>query len=275
MAVTLESPIITGNKIEKRILKSTVEIQDEIATMIDDVLNEFDVKNGRFVPEGDYAFIIATLNRRLRELIQASGLRDELVGFLDDFSQIDKNLRAIQSQVNGIVIPGEIFTQQKIWVRDLVLESLLESNVSTRFIQPVKQALMNRIAYGSSVNETEKQIRSLIKGNSQTSGIFEKWVGQVARDAIFEYEGAINAQVKVQFELNAVRYVGSLIEDSRPQCVRWIDKFGGVLTDEQLKSEIQWAYNNGSGMKPDTTPENFCQKRGGYNCRHLAIPTKV
>jgi len=27
-------------------------------------------------------------------------------------------------------------------------------------------------------------------------------------------------------------------------------------------------------MIPDTTPENFCQNRGGYNCRHIAYPVR-
>jgi hypothetical protein len=275
MATKLEQGVILGERLEKRILKSTVEIQNEIAALIDEVLNEFDVRGGRFVPETDSAFILATLNRRLRELINASGLRNELIGFLDDFSQIDRNIRAVQSEINGITVPGEIFTAQKAWLRDNVINSLLESNVSTYFIQPVKQALYSRIAFGANVNDTEKTIRGLIKGTGGKAGIFERWVGQVARDSIFEYQGAINQQVKVEFELNAIRYVGGLVEDSRPQCVRWVEKYNGIIKDKDLAREIEWAYKNGSGMKPDTTPQNFCQKRGGYACQHIAIPTRV
>jgi len=275
MAVELDSGVIIGERLERKVLKSTLEVQNEIARLIEDVLREFDVRGGNFVPESDSTLILATINTRLRDLIRESGLRTELVGFLDDFSQIDRNLRAIQEQVNGIQIPGEIITTQKAWVRDVVINSLLESNVSTYFIQPVKQALYQRIALGASVNDTEKQIRAFIKGSDGKLGVFERWVGQVARDAIFEYQGAVNAQVKVEFDLNAVRYVGGLVDDSRPQCIRWVEKFNGVLRDDQLQSEINWAYNNGSGMKPDTTPENFCQKRGGYNCTHIAIPTRI
>lgn len=271
----LDSGVIIGERLEKKILKSTLEVQDEVARLIDEVLREFDIQGGRFVPESDGAFVIATINQRLRALLRESGLRDELVGFLDDFDQIDRNLRAIQEQVNGIRIPGEIISTQKAWVTDVVLNSLLESNVSTYFIQPVKQALYQRIATGASVNQTEAQIRAFIKGSDGKLGVFERWVGQVARDAIFEYQGAVNAQVKVEFGLNAIRYVGGLVKDSRPQCVRWVEKFDGVIKDDQLQAEIDWAYRNGSGMKPDTTPQNFCQKRGGFNCTHIAIPTRV
>jgi len=271
----LDRTNIIADRLEKRILKSTSEIQDEIASLIDEVLREFDIQGGKFVPESDAAFILATLNRRLRQLISESGLRNEILGFLDDFNQIDANIRAVQSGINGISVPGAILSAQKAWVQDNVINSLLESNISTRFIQPVKQALYSRIAFGASVVDTEKTIRALIKGSGDNAGIFERWVGQVARDAIYEYEGAVNSQIKVQFELNAVRYVGGLVEDSRPQCVRWVEKFDGILRDSELEREIEWAYRNGSGMKPDTTPENFCQKRGGYGCVHIAIPTKV
>jgi aminopeptidase N len=41
-----------------------------------------------------------------------------------------------------------------------------------------------------------------------------------------------------------------------------------------LQDEIDWADNNGTGMIPDTTPENFCQNRGGFNCRHIAYPVR-
>jgi len=64
-----------------------------------------------------------------------------------------------------------------------------------------------------------------------------------------------------------------LIEDSRKQCVRWVGK--EILLFSDLQSEIEWAFNNGTGMNKSTTPDTFAIYRGGYNCRHEAIPTKV
>jgi hypothetical protein len=64
-----------------------------------------------------------------------------------------------------------------------------------------------------------------------------------------------------------------LIEDSRSQCVRWVKK--RILQKSELDSEISWANNNGSGMIAGTNKENFAVYRGGYNCRHSAIPFKL
>jgi len=72
--------------------------------------------------------------------------------------------------------------------------------------------------------------------------------------------------------LNAFQYIGSLVTDSRPQCERWIIKKGGVLKYSELEKEISWAYSNGKGMIPGTNKDNFGTYRGGYNCKHSAVP---
>lgn len=262
-----------SERLEKRLIKDVKSIQDEISRMVDELLFEFEIKNGKLVPESDAAFIIATLNKRIKEIIRDSQLEDEVMKYLDDFDLIDKNLKAIQSGINGIQIPQNIFNTQRTWIIDTTINSLLESNISTKFIQPVKSILYSRVAFGGTVVDAEKQLRALIKGDSKNLGVFERWVGQVARDALFEYQGAVNAQVKVEYELNALRYVGGLVEDSRCQCRRWVEDYNGILTDKILADEIAWAYRYGSGMKPDTNVQNFTQKRGGFNCTHLAIPT--
>jgi len=104
-------------------------------------------------------------------------------------------------------------------------------------------------------------------------GQLKKYVSQVSRDALNQFDGQVNSRIAEEFGLNAFRYVGSIIEDSRPQCVRWVGK--EVLLLDELSNEISWAYSNGTGMIPGTTRDNFAVYRGGYNCRHSAIPFKL
>ena len=47
------------------------------------------------------------------------------------------------------------------------------------------------------------------------------------------------------------------------------------MTKEELPSLISSAYSSGQGMIPGTTAENFAVFRGGYNCRHSAIPFRL
>lgn len=251
------------------------DIEDEIFNLVRELMREFDIKDGQFVPDDKAKKILTKLNKELRRIIGDTAIEDEVMNFIDDFDLIDKNIKAVQSQLNDIQVPQSIFNNQRAWAIDNTVNSLLESNINLKFVNPIKQILYSRVAFGGSVVDAEKQLKRIIYGNDETYGVLKRWVGQVARDAINEYQGTINAQIKVEYDLNAIRYVGGLLEDSRPQCVRWVKEFGGLLRDDQLEAEIKWAYKKGSGMKPDTNPNNFCQKRGGYNCIHDAIPIRV
>jgi hypothetical protein len=271
----IDANVIVAARLERRLVRNVTDLEREIYELVQRLLREFDIKDGQFVPSDRASELLARLNRELRRIVDRTRLEDDVMKFIDDFDQIDRNIKAIQNQLNGIQVPNNIFTDQRKWAIDATVNSLLESNINLRFVQPVKQLLYSRVAFGGSVVDAERQLKALVLGDGDKFGVLRRWVGQVARDTINEYQGAINQQIAVEYELNAFRYVGGLVEDSRPQCVRWIEEFGGVLRFDQLEKEIRWAYNNGTGMKPDTTPENFAMKRGGYNCIHECIPIRV
>jgi hypothetical protein len=169
-------------------------------------------------------------------------------------------------------VSESLVNQQKQFAIDRTVYSLREANVSLRFIDPVKRVLYQRVTTGASLLDTERELRNMIRGAAGEKGILERWVGQVARDSINQYEGSINTAVKNEFNFKALRYVNSLVSDSRSQCRRWVNMGRIEFTD--LPQEIQWAYANGKGMIPDTMTDNFLINRGGYNCRHRAIPVR-
>jgi len=271
---SLDSNIIVSARLEKKLVKSMGELEEEIFLLVKKILRQFDVKDGEFVPDDKSRKILSTLNKEIRKIVSKVAVEDEVMKFIDDFDLIDKNIKAVQQQLNGIEVPKSIFNDQRAWAIDATVNSLIQSNIDLKFIQPVKQLLYSRVSFGGSVVDAERQLKQIVLGDVGKYGVLQRWIGQIARDTINEYQGTINQQIKVQYDLNAVRYIGGLVEDSRAQCVRWVKEFGGVLRDDQLASEIEWAYKNGSGMKPDTNPSNFCQKRGGYNCIHDAIPVR-
>lgn len=270
----LNSNIIVAARLGKKLVKSLAEIEKEIFTLVDRLTRKFKSEKGFYIPDPESQELLATLNKEIRKILKKSAIEDEVMKFIDDFDLIDKNIAAIQKSLNGIKVEKSIFTEQRAWAIDNTVNSLVESNINLKFIQPVKQLLYSRVSFGGSVVDAEKQLRQMVLGDGEFPGVLVKSIGQVARDTINQYQGTINQQIKVQYELTDIRYVGPLVNDSRPQCIRWITEFKGRLSDEQLADEIKWAYNNGKGMVPDTTPENFCQKRGGYNCIHEAIPVR-
>jgi len=161
---------------------------------------------------------------------------------------------------------------QKLAV-ERTLNGLTGSGVNTNFIEPVRQGIFQNIVAGTNRTQLEEYLRNYILGNPNVDGLYSRYVKQVSRDALGQFDGQTNARIADEFGLDAFRYVGSLIDDSRPQCRRWIAK--RVLQKSEMLNEINWAYNNGTGMISGTTPDNFIVYRGGYNCRHAAIPFKL
>lgn len=270
----LDSGIILQERLTNKFVRSLKDVEKEILELVERLTRKFKTENGHFVPEKDSIELLATLNKEIKKILDKVHINDEVANFIDDFDQIDTNIKNLQKSLNGIQVPASLFNAQKAWAIDNTVNSLVESNINLKFIQPVKQLLYSRVSFGASVVDAEKQLRQIVAGKPGEFGILQKWIGQIARDTINEYQGTVNQQIKIQYELTNIRYVGPLVEDSRAQCVRWVDKLGGFISDTDLQSEIDWAYANGSGMKPDTTVENFCQKRGGWNCIHLAIPVR-
>jgi hypothetical protein len=119
----------------------------------------------------------------------------------------------------------------------------------------------------------ENFLTAYVVGTPELNGLYSRYVKQISRDALGQFDGQINAIIADEFGLDAFRYVGSIIDDSRAQCVRWVGK--RILEKSEMQSEIAWANNNGTGMIPGTNPDNFLVFRGGYNCRHRAIPFKL
>ena len=82
---------------------------------------------------------------------------------------------------------------------------------------------------------------------------------------------------RVYIGANDVNYLGNIIIDSRPQCIRWVDKFNGFIPADKLKSEIAWAKANGKGYSkhlPTLSVDTFARVRGGHRCRHRVVYSK-
>ena len=77
--------------------------------------------------------------------------------------------------------------------------------------------------------------------------------------------------VRKEFDLNGFKYIGSLVKDSRPQCIKW--KRMKEIPMSILTQELANPTNR--GQIPGTTKDNFATYRGGYNCQHQAVATRI
>jgi len=252
--------------------KMSVLLQDDVLTKLNQYLLEFDTKGGRFVDESRALQIIADLEREVEKIIDASPYKASVLKWSRNFEQINKFNIEAQKSVNGIRVPRSLFTSAQKFQIDKTVKDLVGGGVSNAFTKPMTEALMRNIVLGSTVSDTKNFLQQYIIGQGDKLGKLERYSTQVGRDLLNTYDGQVNAQIQLEYDMNAYMYVGSLVEDSRPQCVRWIEEFDGELLVDDLADEIQWAKDNGSGMREETNTENFAVYRGGWNCRHEAIP---
>lgn len=248
--------------IEKKIFDA---VQRQVSKMNKDGANLiFDDKNVNLLNEIDK--IIAD---------QLKGFAPAVKDYLRNFETIKQFNFDAQKSVNDLSqkeLEDLVNPIQKAMTQQTI-DGLTGSGVNSQFIEPVKQGIFKNIVAGSTITDLESALRTWITTTQAGNSLLRRYVTQVSRDALNQFDGQVNSAIAQEFELDAFRYVGSLIDDSRPQCIRWSGK--GVILKDQLESEIAWAFNNGTGMISGTNKETFATFRGGYNCRHSAIPFKM
>lgn len=218
---------------------------------------------------------ILRLPKLLEKSLKDIGFTGKAQNFVQNFDTVkDANLSFHESQ-NKRKADRAVVTSITNQMKKLVADRLTNANgtLSQTMLVSIRQTLQNNAVSSVPLTTTIDQIGDYIAGTPDTAGQFSRIATLTSRDGYFQYQGKIDQELSTQFGYNAYRYIGSLVEESRPQCVRWADK--GYILFSELEKEIEWAENNGSGMIEGTTPDNFAEFRGGYNCRHFAVPVFI
>lgn len=273
----------TARELE-RYIKDTVDelfgdfqdVSDEIFEAVNDIVDRLDVKDGKIRNTQKNLNIIATNLDRIVRILRASDYSERIDEFINRFGPlIDFNVE-IQEDLNGI--KPKTFLNQNKTIR--TLKNDIGNQFDVPFVQgeivtPISQLITGAVLGGTSVYLLRRALKKEIAGTEDNVNILKRKIGTQAMDSMYQSNGTINKELAIEYDFNAWRYIGSLITTSRPQCIRWVEKFQGLLPFDIMASEIRWAYRNGSGMIPNTTQDNFQILRGGYNCLHLALATWI
>lgn len=260
---------------EQRLFDKLDPTNQRVFAAVKKLVNEMNVTGGKIEFDDQNIDIASQIDKTIVQAIQSSDMPSAIAEFLRDFDTIKKFNFDVHKDVNDLSekeLEDLISPVQKTAVQN-TLDGLTGSGVNANFVEPVRQGLFQNIAAGTTKSDLEAYLTNYILGNPNVDGLYSRYVKQVSRDALNQFDGQVNSRIAEEFDLDAFRYVGSLIDDSRAQCVRWVKK--RILQKSELESEIAWSNNNGSGMIAGTNAENFAVFRGGYNCRHSAIPFKL
>lgn len=259
----------------EKLTKNLPTLQNEIYKEILPILERFDTSSGKIEYNRTAINLINQLEQAIKRAVNRTDYKDRVQDYLTDFGKVKEQNVLLQSSLNKINVRSSALNSIQREAVKTTLNNLVGSGLDTNFIQPVKQVLFQHSVGGASIADTELALREVIKGNAERFGRLERYLTQMSRDSIGQYDGTIQQQIAKEFELDGFSYEGSLIKDSREQCIRWVEDFGGILPFDILEEEIDWAFTNGSGMITGTTVDNFAANRGGYNCRHFATAVRI
>lgn len=209
----------------------------------------------------------ALLDKALNDIGYTKKARE----YVRNFDLIESGTAAMLDAQNGDGLPAKRVSDLRGFMEEQTLSYLAGQDLANTALSEIRKTLLNAGLGQSSYLETVDTIGDLLAGGPDTDGAFSRVATLTARDSLYQYNGVLNEEASRQFGYNAFRYIGSVVDETRPQCERWTDK--EYLLFSELEDEIAWAFENGTGMNPATTTDNFAIYRGGYNCRHIAVPT--
>jgi hypothetical protein len=261
-----------------RFEKSVTSIELAIAKEVRKLFDVIDVSGGKITTNKKAIEFLASLNNRIREALKEGGYNTKVADLLKNFDTIKANTIKLTEIANNVsVTQSSLSDIQRIEVQS-ALDKLVGSGIDAEFINPMRDALYRNIAFGGTVADAEQIISNYVVSNPEKQSVLARYSGQIARDTISQFDGAIQSAIGNELDLRDYLYVGSIITDSRAQCEYWVTK--KILTLDELAIEINTASSKPpgylgdqkcSGMIPGTNIDNFSVYRGGYNCRHRAI----
>lgn len=113
-------------------------------------------------------------------------------------------------------------------------------------------------AGGEGAEEAVRELHQTYAAD-RTGNNMRRYARQMVHDSIMQFDAGINTAAGKEVGATLWKYYGSVVQDSRPHCVKYAGK---LFTEDEIR-EI-WTETNWAG-KADGDPFIV---RGGYNCRH-------
>lgn len=281
---SVDKTIKDGEKIissaESEFYLAVKAIEKKVLTEVNKLFETIDVTSGQLKTNPDTVDFINSLDNRIKSALKSSGYNSSVTQLLTNFDAIKRNNMDVQSVLNGINIkPSALNEITRVEVQNTI-DKLLGSGISRDFIIPIRESIYRNVVLGANIKDAQETIRNYIISEDGKESKLLRYTNQVAEDSINQYTGTIQQKIKLELGLSDFIYVGTLITDSRCQCRYWVNKI--KLPEDELIDEIDTAVSGGqlggctcSGMIPGTTIETFAINKGGYRCRHRAIPTNL
>lgn len=256
-----------------KLLEAIKAKEPKVFERILEFIGRMDSRSGQFLSNLSNDRNIALFENYVQAVLKELGVNKDISDFVKSMDDASKYTLGLQKTVNGIIVPPtNTLKRWREYAVKTTVENLVGNSLNASYSKAIEKILGDAVYSGGSLTDVYRNVREYATTTPKRQGGLLSHFQQVSRDSVGQYAGGINRIVAKQYNLDALEYVGSLVKDSRAQCERWVGMETILVKD--LEREIRWAENNGSGLIPGTNPDNFIINRGGYNCRHEAIPTR-
>lgn len=214
---------------------------------------------------------VSTFENKFSTFFAETDYYSSVGSFISNYSDNSKLINTYFSSFPGFDPKNKIYGSILNYNVEYTVDTLMESGISEYFKKPLINSLRQSIVEGVSKTDLLKSLRAEIMGTIDRKPRLERYVKQVATDAVNQFNGNYIGSISNDLGLSHYFYKGTKIEETRPFCIHLTGKF---MKESQLREYVNneskgkgWA-----GMIPGTNFGNIITRRGGYNCRHTIIP---
>lgn len=243
----------------KSLRRNLNNAQGDIIEAIYDIIGDLKQTNGLInrSPEN-----LRALMRKIPEIDQRILANPELQkAFESYFNTFKQTTGILNNYFTNQGLPVKSYTELTQLLTKNTADALLQNGINGEFRKGIIDTITSHVTNGTPMAKLRKSIAETIADKS-----LEKYSGQIAHDAIYQYQRQYSQAITQDLGLEHYFYKGTKIATTRGFCA---GKVGKAFTKAEVEA---WADKEWSGKIEGTTKETIKTNLGGHNCRHLLVP---
>lgn len=223
---------------------------------------------------------IASIRKQLDDIILNKDYLTAVTGFAETYTSVEKIQNLYFSKLVSDYSPMAVLKEVKKQAVEQTVDQLTENGMARALKDDVTEILKVNITSGGSYADLTEQLRDKIVGNEEVEGFMTRYAGQITTDAVNGFSATYTKLITDDLGLTWLRFVGSLIKTSRPQCKAMVafsyfhikqfpTLIKGIVDGKQTplgKNGLPLGFNE------NTTVSNYQVLRNGYFCGHQFVP---
>jgi ribosomal protein S8 len=180
----------------------------------DEIRDGMPTQNGKVANNPTTQKFIAALPTKVRAALKKTGYLQKVDSYVRTFDKVGQLQIDLHRDVNSINAAPIVSPIQRVWAQ-VTADNLAGQGMDNFLVYPLQQSLLTHAASGVTLTELVNMIDDEMRGNAKNKNtVFGNQALQIGRDALGQYDGAINGKIAQQFDLNAIVYVGSVVDDT-------------------------------------------------------------